>query len=126
MIPGLGQVAYEEPRQGFLGDMPNPFGAQREYSEETAREIDCAVRELTETAYARAQDILSRNREALDRGAEMLLERETIDAEDLKALEPLLDRREPAPTGSVGRIATDMPAAPRGDGADERRRAAGR
>ena len=125
MVPGLGQVAYEEPRPGFLGDAPNPFGPQRDYSEVTAREIDCAVRELTETAYGRAQEILSRNREALDRGAEILLERETIEAEELEALDPLLDRREPAPVGSVGRIATEMPAAPRGDGADERRRAAG-
>ena len=114
MNPTLGQVAYEEPRQGFLGEGSSIFGKQREYSEETAREIDTAVRQLTDAAYARAMDILQRNRPALDRGAELLLERETIDAEDLKALEPLLDRREPADAGSVGRVA-DMPAAPDAD-----------
>jgi cell division protease FtsH len=45
----LGQMTYEEQRQSFLGQTPFPTH-ERRYSEETAQEIDCAVRELTDRA----------------------------------------------------------------------------
>ncbi len=82
MHEALGQVAYEAQRQSFLGEramMPQP----REYSEETAREIDCAVRELTGSARAMALAILASNRGQLDDGARRLLEQETLQAGEI-------------------------------------------
>ncbi len=85
MAEKLGQMTYEEARQGFLGQ-PVAGMIQRTYSEETAREIDCAVRELTERARERALQILKTYRQQLERGAGMLLERETLQEQDLREL----------------------------------------
>ncbi|HYY59846.1 MAG TPA: ATP-dependent zinc metalloprotease FtsH, partial [Burkholderiales bacterium] len=73
MVEGLGHVAYEEERAPFLGG-PLPQG-HREYSEETAREIDVAVRGIVERAYTKAVGILRRHRAALESWAQKLLER---------------------------------------------------
>jgi cell division protease FtsH len=61
----------------------------REYSEETAREIDVAVRDLVEEALERALAILRARRDVLERTARLLLEKETLKGEDLPKLEPL-------------------------------------
>jgi cell division protease FtsH len=78
----LGQVVFEQQRRVFLGEGMPDFGP-REYSEETAREIDCAVRELTNRARELAVSMLNANRPALDTGAERLLETETLLASDI-------------------------------------------
>jgi len=83
MVPSLGQVAYEEERSPFLG-VPNV--SAREYSEETAREIDIAVREFVKSAYDKAIAILARERETLERGAKWLLEKETLAEAELAQL----------------------------------------
>ena len=76
MGKNLGQVAYEEEQGRFL---LNPgFQKPREYSEETAREIDVAVREIVKAAYEKALGILSREKGALERWAQKLLEKETL------------------------------------------------
>src|SRR3954465_1085750 len=59
-VQTLGHVAYEEERAPFLGG-PLPQG-HREYSEETAREIDVAVRGIVENAYAKSVGILRQHR----------------------------------------------------------------
>ena len=76
-----GQVIYEEDRQAFLGDK---FGLAKPktYSEETAREIDTAIRRLVDDAFDKATQILTRRRKVLETGAAMLLERETLTAQD--------------------------------------------
>jgi len=87
MDPTLGQVAYEQAPSPFLGPLPEAYEASaRRYAPETAREIDCAVRALTEAAIQRASEILARQRQTLERGAELLLARETLNAEDIQAL----------------------------------------
>jgi cell division protease FtsH len=94
MVESLGQVTYETDPSPFLqpqGGMPQ-YGQVRRYSEETAREIDCAMRELVQAAYARAVATLTLNRDILDRGAAELLARETLSENDLKALVPGLKR----------------------------------
>jgi cell division protease FtsH len=58
----------------------------REYSEDTARRIDLAVRELVAQAFSRAQELLRRQRQRLDTGAAWLLEHETLGEEDLQRL----------------------------------------
>jgi len=57
-----------------------------EAAEETEREIDVAVRAIIATASDTAHRILTAHRDALDRGAALLLERETITVEDFDAL----------------------------------------
>jgi cell division protease FtsH len=83
----LGHVSYEAERQSFLG----PAGlmpAERSYSEETAREIDCAVRKIVDAAFDRSVKLLVERRPLLERGAEALLRKETLNEQDLAALRP--------------------------------------
>jgi cell division protease FtsH len=99
MSDSLGQMTYEEQRQSFLGR--TQFTAQeRQYSEETAREIDCAVRELTEKARHKALHILKTFREELEEGAARLLEKETLLEDELP--KPDLTKLERAKTAWAG------------------------
>jgi cell division protease FtsH len=77
----LGQAALETERGTFLG-MPSEGGGRR-FSEDTAREIDVAVRERIDRAYQKALRILRDRRGELDRLAKKLLEKETLTAEEL-------------------------------------------
>jgi cell division protease FtsH len=84
MWEGLGHVAFDTERPTILG-IPN-IGAPREFSEETAREIDCAVREIIRKAFDKSQQILTERRVTLECGAALLLEKETLCEEELGAL----------------------------------------
>src|SRR5918996_439869 len=84
MVKNLGHVAYEEERAPFLGG-PLPQG-HREYSEETAREIDVAVRDIVKGCYEKALVILSREKSVLERWAQKLLEKETLAETELGEL----------------------------------------
>jgi len=84
MVPSLGAVAYEEERAPFLAG-PLPQG-HREYSEETAREIDVAVRAIVDGAYQKALAVLRRNRAALESWAQKLLDKETLAEAELEEL----------------------------------------
>ncbi|MBP7394343.1 MAG: cell division protein FtsH, partial [Zoogloea sp.] len=81
----LGNVAYESDRTNFLGQNSAP-PQERNYSEETAREIDCAVREIVATAFRRSSAILTERKALLEETARDLLARETLDEADLKAI----------------------------------------
>ena len=63
-----------------------PLSIRRSYSEETAREIDGAIRKITEISLARACAVLADNRELLVEGARLLLDKETLTEEDLKPM----------------------------------------
>ena len=84
MVKSLGHVAYEEEQSRFL--MTPGFQKNREYSEETAREIDVAVREIVKAAYEKALGILSREKRALEAWALKLLEKETLVEAELDEL----------------------------------------
>jgi cell division protease FtsH len=86
MFGKLGHVAYEPERYAFLGAPGLPYGQPRQYSEETAREIDCAVREIVDQAFVKAKEILTHRRDVLESGARALLERETLGEDDLRTL----------------------------------------
>ena len=94
MSEKLGQMTYESQRRSFLGTNGQEY-SERHYSEETAREIDCAVRQLTEQARLRAMDILNIYRRQLDETAKRLLEKETLLADELPPLEPAYDPKQP-------------------------------
>ena len=84
MVKALGDVAYEEERSPFLGGMQVP--GPREYSEQTAREIDVAVRDIVRAAHDKALAVLQRDKALLERGAKLLLEKETLAEVELAAL----------------------------------------
>jgi cell division protease FtsH len=83
----LGQAVLEQSRGGYLGDDQASF-TPRDHSEATAREVDLAVRELLDAAYARALTILRERHGDLEAGARLLLERETITPEDFPPIRP--------------------------------------
>ncbi|MFT3913115.1 MAG: ATP-dependent zinc metalloprotease FtsH [Anaeromyxobacteraceae bacterium] len=92
----LGPVSYETEPNGFLGQLG---GRTRLYAEETAREIDVAVRDLVEGAFARARAVLVRNKPLLEESARSLLTKETLsggELEQLLAKVRLEDSRVPA------------------------------
>ncbi|MGQ9732455.1 MAG: ATP-dependent zinc metalloprotease FtsH [Candidatus Zipacnadales bacterium] len=59
---------------------------ERNYSEEIARKIDLEVRELIEGSMARARDILVEHRDQLDNLVKVLLEKETLEREEVEAV----------------------------------------
>ena len=82
----LGQMTYEERPQTFVDFPGMPQSQPREYSEETAREIDCAVRDILDAAYERSIATLTRYQSELRETAKKLLQKETLTAEELPTL----------------------------------------
>jgi cell division protease FtsH len=101
MSERLGPRVFGHDRgQPFLG---REFSAEPDYSDEIAREIDDEIRRIVEGAHQTAKDMLTDKREELDRISKILLERETIDADQFVALldgkpvdEVFADEEEPA------------------------------
>jgi cell division protease FtsH len=79
----LGPVTYESEPNGYLGQVT---GTRRLYAEETAREIDVAVREIVQAAFERARGVLGQNRALLDESARALLAKETLADGELQAV----------------------------------------
>ena len=67
----------------FLG---REISEQRNYSDEVAAKIDAEVREIIDRAYDRAREALTAHRDVLDKLATLLVEKETIEAEEFEAL----------------------------------------
>nr|WP_225225780.1 ATP-dependent zinc metalloprotease FtsH3 [Komarekiella delphini-convector] len=84
MSDRLGPVALGR-QQGnmFLG---RDIMSERDFSEETAAAIDEEVRKLVDVAYTRAKEVLMGNRHILDQLAQMLVDKETVDAEELQEI----------------------------------------
>jgi cell division protease FtsH len=84
MSERLGPRVFGHDRsQPFLG---REFSSEPDYSDEIAREIDDEIRRIVEEAHQTAKDILVERHEAMDRISKILLERETIDAEQFEKL----------------------------------------
>jgi cell division protease FtsH len=84
MSERLGPRVFGHDRgQPFLG---REFNSEPDYSDEVAREIDDEIRRIVEEAHGAATGILSEKREQLDRISKILLERETIEADEFVAL----------------------------------------
>ena len=84
MSERLGPVALGRQNGNvFLG---RDIASDRDFSDETAAAIDEEVRHLVEQAYRRAKEVLVNNRFVLDRLADMLIEKETVDAEEMQEL----------------------------------------
>src|SRR5712672_1407990 len=83
-MSSLGPLTFgKKEEQIFLG---RELAQHRDFSEETAREIDSEVRRLVNTGYEKAKSIILENRDAMVRIALALLEREVLDANELKLI----------------------------------------
>ncbi|MGH9586992.1 MAG: ATP-dependent zinc metalloprotease FtsH [Acidobacteriaceae bacterium] len=80
----LGPLTFgKKEEQIFLG---REIAQHRDFSEETARQIDAEVRNLVDEAYRSAYNILETHQDLMHRMSAALLERETIDANDIRLL----------------------------------------
>ena len=85
MSDELGVVNYAGHKHAAFID--TPFAQERgEYAEETARKIDAEVKRILTEAYDRARHELRSRRDLLDRLTERLLEKEVVEADELRAL----------------------------------------
>src|SRR6266568_1405133 len=95
----LGPLAYGKKEEAiFLG---REIAQHRDYSEDTAIQIDKEVKRIVNGGYDKAKHLLAKNRDILERIAQALLEREVIDANEVKLLmegKPLPEKPRTPPT----------------------------
>ncbi|MBI2875612.1 MAG: ATP-dependent zinc metalloprotease FtsH [Candidatus Tectomicrobia bacterium] len=84
MSPKLGLVTFDTERSPYF--LPGAFVSGKEYSEVTAKEIDDEVKALIDTTYTRVKEILTQRRDVLEALAQSLLERETIEGDELRRM----------------------------------------
>jgi cell division protease FtsH len=83
-MSSLGPLTFGRKEEAiFLG---REIAQHRDYSEDTAIKIDVEVRGIVNLGYSRARQILETHRDALERVARALLDREVLDAVELKLL----------------------------------------
>jgi len=97
-MSSLGPLAFGKKEEAiFLG---REIAQHRDFSEDTAVHIDQEVHRIVTSAYNNAYSLLENNKETLERIAQALLEREVLDATELKLLlenKPLPEKVRPAP-----------------------------
>jgi len=86
----LGNLSYQDQPSPFLPTAQPP--PPRQYSEETAREIDRSVRAISEATFQRAVGILTTNRNILEDGARQLLQKETLSEAEISVIAAELKR----------------------------------
>jgi len=89
MSDTLGKIALSSSSESFLGE----YEGARNYSEETARLIDTEVKAILDTQYARIRALLASKRTELETVVKVLLERETLHADEFD----LVMRGQPIP-----------------------------
>jgi cell division protease FtsH len=85
MSDKLGTITLDRERQPLMMQIQAPQ-EKGDYSEETAREIDCEVRRIVDEQYERVNRLLTERKAALLAGAKSLLDQEVISGSDLKAI----------------------------------------
>ena len=95
MAEDLGPVAYgQEDEPIFIG---KEIARHKDYSEETAQRIDCAIREILDRARNKAAKIISSRRVELEDLSNALIERETLADDEVRQILKLPPREEAAP-----------------------------
>ena len=91
--------------------MGRDYGHQRDYSESVAATVDTEIRKLIENAHQEAYDILEANRSILDEMVLQLLEKETLNKEEIAKIFAKVNAwpNRPAWTGSATRIPSTQP-----------------
>ncbi len=85
MSEKLGLMTFERERKPLFLNF-DPSSASKDYSEETAREIDDEIRKIIDQSYATVKTVLTEKKEILERVARTLLEKESIDGEALRKI----------------------------------------
>jgi cell division protease FtsH len=109
MTERLGAIKLGESNsEPFLG---RDLGHSRNYSEEVAAVVDAETKKLLTDAHQEAFDILVENRDVLDSLVLELIDKETLDKEEVARVFEQLRRRQPRPawTGSPTRNPSDIP-----------------
>ena len=110
MSERLGPRVFGHDRgQPFLG---REMGSEPDYSDEIAREIDDEIRRIVEGAHQTARDILDERRDDLTRISEILLVRETIDADQFAKLIDGASEADVFPPESESEPEPDFPSEP--------------
>ncbi|MCK9418903.1 MAG: ATP-dependent zinc metalloprotease FtsH [Nitrospirae bacterium] len=97
MTEKFGPLTFEKERRPMFLDMGLPSGA-KEYSEDTAREIDQEVKRLVDDANNKVRGILSGNQERLKILAAALLEKETIEGDEIRKILGLPEKKKQGQT----------------------------
>jgi cell division protease FtsH len=84
MSETLGYVTFEKEKQPLF--LPSSFLSSKEYSEDTARQIDAEVKKIVDETYGRAKGILTSQKDKLKELAHLLLEKEVVEEADLKKI----------------------------------------
>jgi len=84
MSERLGYVTFEKEKKPFF--IPSSLVSSREYSEDTAKQIDEEVKKIVDEAYHRVKEILTATRDKLEELARLLLEKEVVEEGDLKKI----------------------------------------
>ena len=109
MTEAIGAIKLgSDASEPFMG---RDYGHQRDYSESVAAKVDAEMRKLIENAHQEAFDILVENRATLDAMVLELLEKETLNKEEIAAIFAKVNSwpRRPAWTGSSTRIPSQQP-----------------
>ena len=109
MTEAIGAIKLgSDTSQPFMG---RDFGHQRDYSENVAAIVDAEIRKLIENAHHEAYELLVENRVTLDAMVLALLEKETLDKEEIAKIFKKIKKRNnrPAWTGSAMRIPSQLP-----------------
>lgn len=85
MSEKLGHMTFEKERRPLFLDISPSFGG-KDYSEATAKEIDGEVKRIIEESYTRVRTLLTEKRTFLEKVARTLLDKESIDGEELRTL----------------------------------------
>jgi len=93
MTDVFGPLTFERERRPLFLDIGMPQST-REYSEETAREIDQEIKLIVNAAYKKVQKLLKANQDNLKTLAAALLEKETIEGEEIRRILRLSDKKE--------------------------------
>jgi cell division protease FtsH len=95
MSDRIGHLTYEKERKSMFLDI-GPDSHSKDYSEETAREIDNEMKRIIEDTYGQVKETLGGRKQLLEQIAGILLEKEVIDGEELRRLVRAYEEKERA------------------------------
>jgi cell division protease FtsH len=84
MSEKIGLVSLEGPRTPLF--LPVPVQTTRDYSDDTARVIDAEVKQILADTHQKVKEILATHRAALEKLAQLLLQKEVVERPELQAI----------------------------------------
>jgi cell division protease FtsH len=84
MSEKLGYVTFNKEKNPLF--LPSSIFSSKEYSEDTAKQIDEEVKKIVDETYRKAKEILIAKKDKLEKLAHLLLEKEVVEEADLKKI----------------------------------------